>query len=90
MTENPSGEFVGRPDFLPYGIIQIVLSLPFQNRENGIFTAETVTQWNCPIFSKRSLKVGAQEVSFGCGFVPNPKDREGILGILAHGSIILS
>ena len=35
--------------------IQIALVLLFQNGEKAIFTAETVAQWNCPIFAKQAL-----------------------------------
>jgi len=37
--------------------------LPFQKGENGISTAETVTEWNGPIFAKRALSVWVQPVS---------------------------
>ena len=41
--------------FLP--TIQMTLSLPFQNGEKAIFTAETVAQRNSPIFTKQALKM---------------------------------
>jgi len=72
--------------FLPQGLFGYDSSIPFphtnspfplvSNGENGVFTAETVTQWNCPIFAKRALNVRAQAVSFCCGFAPNPRETE--------------
>ena len=35
--------------------LKITLFLPFQNREKVLFTAETVTQQNGPMFAKQTI-----------------------------------